>query len=78
MRKRVRRKGEKGCCEQLLNIEYRTASPASLRTSSLERVLNQHAEQGWQVKAITAVEVKGRIGPGGVEGVLVTFERQIA
>ena len=41
----------------------------------LEKVLNEHARQGWQLKAITATEVKGRIGPGGVEGVLVTFER---
>ena len=44
----------------------------------LEKVLNQHAREGWQLKAITSVEVKGRIGPGGVEGVLVTFERPIA
>ena len=42
----------------------------------LEKVLNEHAAKGWVLKAITAVEVKGRIGPGGVEGVLVTFERQ--
>lgn len=41
----------------------------------LEKVLNDHARQGWQLRAITAVEVKGRIGPGGVEGVLVTLER---
>ncbi|MDQ3904549.1 MAG: DUF4177 domain-containing protein [Actinomycetota bacterium] len=41
----------------------------------LEKILNEHADDGWQLKAITAVEVKGRIGPGGVEGVLVTFER---
>ncbi len=41
----------------------------------LERILNEHADHGWQLKAITAVEVKGRIGPGGVDGVLVTFER---
>ena len=41
----------------------------------LEKVLNQHAGEGWQLKAITSVEVKGRVGPGGVEGVLVTFER---
>lgn len=41
----------------------------------LEKILNEHAEEGWRLKAITAVEVKGRIGPGGVEGVLVTFER---
>ena len=25
----------------------------------------------------TAVEVKGRVGPGGVEGILVTFERPV-
>jgi hypothetical protein len=41
----------------------------------LEKVLNQHAREGWQLKAITSVEVKGRIGPGGVESVLVTLER---
>jgi hypothetical protein len=42
----------------------------------LEKALNEQAQKGWQLKAITAVEVKGRMGPGGVEGVLVTFERQ--
>ena len=41
----------------------------------LEKTLNEHGRQGWQLKAVTAVEIKGRIGPGGVEGVLVTFER---
>ncbi|CAA9277274.1 MAG: hypothetical protein AVDCRST_MAG57-3526 [uncultured Blastococcus sp.] len=44
----------------------------------LEKVLNEHARNGWQVKAITSVEVKGRVGPGGVDGVLVTFERPVA
>jgi hypothetical protein len=44
----------------------------------LEKVLNDTARDGWQLKAITSVEVKGRIGPGGVEGVLVTFERPLA
>lgn len=44
----------------------------------LEKVLNQHAADGWQLKAITSAEVKGRLGPGGVEGVLVTFERSRA
>ena len=41
----------------------------------LEKLLNQQAREGWQLRAITAVEVKGRLGPGGVEGVLITFER---
>ena len=44
----------------------------------LEKVLNDNARQGWQLRAITSVEVKGRVGPGGVEGVLVTFERAVA
>jgi hypothetical protein len=43
----------------------------------LEKVLNARASEGWQLKAITSVEVKGRIGPGGVEGVLITFERPL-
>jgi hypothetical protein len=42
----------------------------------LEKVLNDHAREGWQLKAITSVDVKGRVGPGGVEGLLVTLERQ--
>lgn len=42
----------------------------------LEGVLNEHAAEGWQLKAITGADVKGRLGPGGVEGLLVTFERQ--
>lgn len=41
----------------------------------LQKVLNDNAKDGWQLKTITAVEVKGRVGPGGVDGVLVTFER---
>ncbi|SFL04839.1 DUF4177 domain-containing protein [Geodermatophilus ruber] len=44
----------------------------------LEKVLNDHAREGWQLKAVTSVDVKGRIGPGSVEGVLVTLERPIA
>jgi hypothetical protein len=43
----------------------------------LQKILNDHAEDGWQLKAITSVEVKGRVGPGGVEGLLVTFERPV-
>jgi Domain of unknown function (DUF4177) len=41
----------------------------------LEKVLNENARDGWQLKTITSTEVKGRVGPGGVEGILVTFER---
>jgi hypothetical protein len=44
----------------------------------LERVLNEHGRDGWQLKSITSVEVKGRVGPGAVEGLLVTFERALS
>ncbi|MBY9074249.1 DUF4177 domain-containing protein [Nocardioides sp. WL0053] len=40
----------------------------------LEHLLNSYGAQGWQLKAITSTDVKGRLGPGGVEGLLVTFE----
>lgn len=43
--------------------------------SGLEDLLNEQARQGWRLKAITSTEVKGRVGPGAVEGLLVTFER---
>jgi hypothetical protein len=46
-----------------------------LSADKLEKLLNEEASQGWQLKAITSTEVKGRVGPGGVEGLLVTFER---
>jgi hypothetical protein len=41
----------------------------------LEKLLNEHGSQGWQLKSITTADIKGRLGPGGVEGLLVTFER---
>ncbi len=44
---------------------------------NLEKILNEHARQGWRLKAITSADVKGRIGPGGVEGLLVTLERVV-
>lgn len=46
-----------------------------LSDSKLGKVLNDEARDGWQLKAITSAEVKGRVGPGGVDGLLITFER---
>jgi Domain of unknown function (DUF4177) len=43
----------------------------------LEKLLNDRAREGWQLRAITSVDVKGRVGPGSVDGLLVTFERGI-
>ncbi len=48
-----------------------------ISTGKLEGVLNDHARDGWQVKAITAADVKGRLGPGSSEGLLITLERPV-
>jgi hypothetical protein len=48
-----------------------------LSGEKLEKLLNEYAAQGWQLKSITSASVSGRVGPGGVEGLLVTFEAQV-
>jgi hypothetical protein len=44
-------------------------------SGDLEERLNERAEEGWQLKSLTSTQVKGRIGPGGTEGLLAVFER---
>ena len=46
-------------------------------SGSVEEELNDHAREGWQLKSLTATQVKGRIGPGGTEGLLAVFERPV-
>ena len=41
----------------------------------IEECLNERAAQGWQLKSVTSTTVKGRVGPGGTEGLLLIFER---
>jgi hypothetical protein len=41
----------------------------------LEQKLNARAAEGWQLKSMTSTTVKGRVGPGGTEGLLLVFER---
>jgi len=47
----------------------------ALDSDKLEKALNKQAEDGWRLKTITSADVKGRVGPGAVEGLLLTFER---
>lgn len=47
----------------------------ALSGEKLEKILNEHARQGWRFKTMSAVDVKGRIGPGGTDWLLITFER---
>jgi hypothetical protein len=46
-------------------------------SGAVEELLNDRARDGWQLKSLTATQVKGRIGPGGTEGLLAVFERPV-
>jgi hypothetical protein len=46
-------------------------------SGKLEDLLNERAEEGWQLKSLAETQVKGRIGPGGTEGLLAVFERPV-
>jgi len=65
-----------------MNYEYKVVEMRSkmfggaISGDKLQTLLNEHGSQGWQLKSVSAVDVKGRIGPGGSDGLLVTFERQ--
>ena len=47
-------------------------------SGGVEKLLNERAQEGWQLKSLTATQVKGRVGPGGTEGLLAVFERPLA
>jgi hypothetical protein len=52
-------------------VELRAGVGGKMSGGKLEKLLNDHASQGWQLKAITSADVKGRVGPGGTEGLLL-------
>jgi hypothetical protein len=47
-------------------------------SGGVEELLNEQAREGWQLKSLIATQVKGRLGPGGTEGLLAVFERPVA
>jgi hypothetical protein len=46
-------------------------------TDKLEVIVNRWARQGWHLKTITSAQVGGRVGPGGVDGLIITLERPV-
>ncbi|QGU08666.1 hypothetical protein COCCU_13880 [Corynebacterium occultum] len=64
-----------------MNMEYKVVEMregwlgGKMSGEKLEKLLNKEARDGWRYKSMTSVDVKGRIGPSGVDGVLVVFER---
>ena len=49
----------------------------AVKPGKVEDELNERAKEGWQLKSLTAADVKGRIGPGATEGLLAVFERPV-
>ena len=43
----------------------------------IEKRINERAREGWALKSVTETTVKGRVGPGGTEGLLLVFERAV-
>jgi len=50
----------------------------SIKPDKVQNALNDKAMDGWQLKTLTAADVKGRLGPGASEGLLATFERPVS
>lgn len=49
----------------------------AVKPGKVQDELNERAMDGWQLKSLTAADVKGRIGPGATEGLLAVFERPV-
>ena len=50
----------------------------AVKPGKVQDALNEKAQEGWQLKTLTAADVKGRVGPGATEGLLATFERPVS
>ena len=49
----------------------------AVKPGKVQDAHNDKAKDGWQLKTLTAADVRGRIGPGATEGLLATFERPV-
>lgn len=63
--------------EYKVEIVRETLLGDKIKHGRLEELLNNYAHGGWSVKSITGASVGGRVGPGGVDGLIVVFERPV-
>lgn len=62
-------------------VEYRVETVREkligdhVSADGLQGLLNKMAGEGWSLKQLVEADVKGRVGPGGVGGLLAVFER---
>jgi Domain of unknown function (DUF4177) len=48
-----------------------------MNVGDLQGTLDQWSAQGWRVRSIVETQVSGRVGPGGVGGLIIVFERRL-
>lgn len=60
---------------KVIEIREGLVGDGSISGAKLQDLLNEHGQDGWRLAALTAAQVKGRVGPSSVEGVIVTLER---
>jgi len=44
---------------------------------AVNSLLNKRAREGWSVTSMNRIDVKGGVGPRGVDGLLIVFERPV-
>ena len=47
-------------------------------TDGVQNKLDEMAKEGWRLHSAVDTKVKGRVGPGGTEGLMLIFERGAA
>ncbi len=60
---------------KVIEVREGLVGDGSISGAKLQDLLNSHGRDGWRLVTITASQVKGRVGPAPVEGVIVTLER---
>ena len=49
-----------------------------MNVGEVQGTLDQWSAQGWRVRSIVETQVAGRVGPGGVGGLIIVFERRLS
>ena len=44
-------------------------------SDGVQDILDERAKDGWRLHSVVDTKVKGRVGPGGSEGLMLVFER---
>ena len=63
--------------EYLVEQVRETLVGDKIKPEAVEAQVNERAAEGWLLKQAVPANVKGRVGPGGTEGLLLFFERPV-